>query len=165
MYKVGDYLMYKTDGVCKVNQITMMAVSPKETTKKLYYVLVPVRDEGMTIYTAVDNTAVARRPVMTKQEAENMVKSLPGISELELTNEKSREEIYKKSLKSCNCTEWFRLTKTIYFRKAARMKEGKKSTAMDEMYLKAAEALMVEELSVALGKTASEVKEMIAACC
>ena len=161
MFQVGDYVMYKTDGVCKVDQITTMDDFPKSKQKKLYYVLVPLKDSGMKIYSAVDNTVVPRRPIMTEQEARNMVESMADIPVLNIENEKYREESYKKSLKSGDCREWVRIVKTIYQRRKGRFAEGKKSTAVDDYYLKAAEQLILGELSFSMGMTEEKTDQYI----
>ncbi|MDD7388108.1 MAG: CarD family transcriptional regulator [Lachnospiraceae bacterium] len=161
MFKVGDYVMYKTEGVCRIEEITAMDHFPKDRQKKLYYVMSPLKDSGLKIYSAVDNTMIPRRPVMTEQEARNMVEAMADIPELEIENEKYREESYKKALKSCDCREWVRIVKTIWMRRQGRYAEGKKSTAIDDQYQKAAEALLLEELSVALHMSEEEVNEYI----
>lgn len=161
MFKVGDYVMYKTEGVCKIDQITAMDNFPKDKQKKLYYVMSPLKDSGLKIYSAVDNTMIPRRPIMTEQEARNMVEAMADIPGLEIENEKCREESYKKALKSCDCREWIRIVKTIYLRRQGRYAEGKKSTAVDDYYQKAAEELLLEELSVALHMSEEEVNQYI----
>ena len=98
---------------------------------------------------------------MTEQEARNMVEAMPDIPELEIENEKYREESYKKALKSCDCREWIRIVKTIYLRRQGRFAEGKKSTTIDDHYQKSAEDLLLEELSVAMNMSKEEVNEYI----
>lgn len=161
MFKVGDYVMYKTEGVCKVDQITTMDSNPKDKQKKLYYVMIPVKDSGLKIYSAVENTAIPRRPIMTEQEARTMIESMADLPVLEIENEKYREESYKKALKSCDCREWVRVMKTIYLRRKGRLSEGKKSTAVDDHYQKAAQELLLGELSVALHMSEDEVDQYI----
>lgn len=161
MFKVGDYVMYKTEGVCKIEQITTMDDFVKDRQKKLYYVLSPIKDAGLKIYSAVDNTMIPRRPIMTEQEARNIVETIADIPELLIDNEKYREESYKKALKSCDCREWIRIIKTIYLRRQGRYAEGKKSTAIDDHYQKSAEDLLLEELSVAMNMTREEVDHYI----
>lgn len=163
MFKVGDYVMYKTEGVCKVDQITTMDVDPKDKQKRLYYVMIPVKDSGLKIYSAVENTAIPRRPIMTEQEARTMIETMAELPVLEIENEKYREESYKRALKSCNCQEWVRVMKTIYLRKKGRLSEGKKSTAVDDHYQKAAKELLLGELSVALNMSEDEVDQYIKA--
>lgn len=161
MFKVGDYVIYKTEGVCRVDQITTMDSNSKEKQKKLYYVMVPIKDSGLKIYSAVDNTAIPRRPIMTEQEARTMVESMADLPVLEIENEKYREESYKKALKSCDCQEWVRVAKTIYLRRKGRLSEGKKSTAIDDHYQKAAEELLLSELFVAMNMSEEEVDKYI----
>ena len=163
MFKIGDYVMYKTEGVCRIDQITTMDNFPKDKQGKLYYVMSPLKDTGLKIYSAVDNTMIPRRPIMTEQEAGNMVEAMADIPGLEIDNEKYREEIYKKALKSCDCREWVRIVKTICLRRQGRHAEGKKSTAIDDHYQKAAEELLLEELSVALHMSEEEVGQYIKA--
>lgn len=161
MFKVGDYVMYKTEGVCKVDQITTMDSNPKDKQKRLYYVMIPVKDSGLKIYSAVENTAIPRRPIMTEQEARTMIETMADLPVLEIENEKYREESYKRALKSCNCREWVRVMKTIYLRKKGRLSEGKKSTAVDDHYQKAAKELLLGELSVVLNMSEDEVDQYI----
>lgn len=161
MFKVGDYVMYKTEGVCKVDQITTMDSNPKDKQKRLYYVMIPVKDSGLKIYSAVENTAIPRRPIMTEQEARTMIETMADLPVLEIENEKYQEESYKRALKSCNCREWVRVMKTIYLRKKGRLSEGKKSTAVDDHYQKAAKELLLGELSVVLNMSEDEVDQYI----
>lgn len=161
MFQVGDYVMYKTDGVCKIDQITTMESNPKDKQKRLYYVMIPVKDSGLKIYSAVENTAIPRRPIMTEQEARTMVESMADLPVLKIENEKYREESYKKALKSCSCQEWVRVMKTIYLRKKGRISEGKKSTAVDDHYQQAAKELLLGELSVSLHMSEDEVDQYI----
>lgn len=160
MYKIGDYLVYKTEGVCKVNKITLMQ-GASDTKKCLYYVLSPIKNDGLTIYSPVDNPTVIRRPVMTAEEARAVVREAAELPPLDVPNEKSREDAYKRALKSGDCREWFRITKTIHTRKEYRQQVGKKTTAMDDHYFRAAQGLLKEELAVALDLTEQEVDEYI----
>ena len=161
MFQIGDYVMYKTDGVCKVDQITTMEDFHQNKQKKLYYVLVPIKDSGIKIYSAVDNTQIPRRLAMTEKEAREMVDSMTEIPVLKIENEKYREDCYKKALKSGDCKEWIRIVKTIYLRRQGRLAEGKKSTAIDDYYLNAAEQLVLAELSFSMGMTADEIQKYI----
>ncbi|MBQ9065391.1 MAG: CarD family transcriptional regulator [Blautia sp.] len=150
MFSTGEYVIYGRAGICRVEGVTTMDMEgvPKD---RLYYVLIPDGKKDGTIYTPVDNMKQVLRPVMTKQEAEQLISSLPEIEELNIENEKLREEKYKECIKSCDGTEMFRIIKTIYTRKQNRMKNGKRVTAVDERYMKLAEDNLYAELSMLLG--------------
>ena len=151
MFAAGDYVVYGRVGICQVKGTTTMEMEgvPRD---RLYYVLIPDgKTESSTIYTPVDSNKQVLRSVMTKEEAEELIMSVPGIEELNIENEKLREEKYKECIKSCDGTEMFRIIKTIHTRKIKRMKSGKRATAVDERYMKMAEDNLYSELSLLLG--------------
>ena len=54
-----------------------------------------------------------------------------------------------------------KIIKTLYLRKKSRLAEGKKVTAVDEKYLKIAEANLYGELAIALEMKKDEVESYI----
>ena len=63
MFTVGDAVVYGTQGVCRISEITEMTVAK---VVRSYYVLVPVYSEKTTLYVPVDNEEVVKsrmRPV------------------------------------------------------------------------------------------------------
>ena len=64
---------------------------------------------------------------------------------------KQREETYKEALRTCDYHAWVSIVKTLYQRKKERLAQGKKATAVDERYMKAAENGLYGELSLTLG--------------
>ena len=76
MFSVGDKIIYGENGVCTVESIGPLAMSgaPKD---KLYYYLSPLIGSG-TYFTPVDSSAFMR-PVMSRDEAEALIDSMPGI--------------------------------------------------------------------------------------
>ena len=143
-------MIYGRVGICRVKGVTTMEM-PGVPGDRLNYVLSPNGKSNGTIYTPVDGMKQVLRPVMTKEEAENLIDSLPEIEELSIDNEKLREEKYKECMRTCDGTELFRIIKTIYSRKRKRLKSGKRVTAVDERYMKLAEDNLYSELSLLLG--------------
>ena len=86
---------------------------------------------------------------------------MESIETLWIENEKRREDIFKRSLRTCDSREWVRIVKTLYARKKSRLAQGKKVTASDERFLKAAEDCLYGELSVALDMPKKEVEKYI----
>lgn len=134
MFKEGEYIIYGNTGVCKVEEITKMA-APRTKIDRLYYVLEPVYDKGCRLFTPVDNRKVKMRPVLTKQEADELIEKLKEIDVLWVKDEKNREQMYKEAIHTCDCEEWVRIIKTLYLRKKSRLAEGKKVTSSDAKYL------------------------------
>lgn len=157
MFKVGDLIVYGNTGVCTVEKIGKPELAGV-TDDKDYYTLLPYYSRNSRIFTPCDNPKVVMRPVISKKEAEKLIKEIPKIKLLVITDEKKREECYKQTMKTCDCREFVSILKTIYNRKIKRLAEGKKVTASDERYFNMAEDKLMGELAIALGVEKSEMR-------
>ncbi len=133
MFQKGDFVVYGTVGVCRVEDITTLDMEGV-SRDKLYYVLHPWYKENSTVYTPVDNEKAVIRSVLDRETALNLIEEIPDLECFETDNDKQREEEYKKALKSCQCREWVRLIKTSYLRAMDRIAQGKKTTMVDDKY-------------------------------
>lgn len=160
MFEKGDFIVYGTNGVCEVKDITTinMKGAPKD---RLYYILSPRHHKDSKIFTPVDSEKTVMRAVLTKEEADELINGIPEIEELWVSNDKLREEKYKETMRSCECRDWIKIIKTLYLRKQERIAQGKKTTAMDEKYLRMAEENLYSELSLALEIPKEEMEEYI----
>ena len=80
---------------------------------RLYYVLRPENGTGGTIFTPVENSKVALRRIMTKEEVEELLGDMSRMETLDIPNEKLRETCYKECMKSCDSRNLVRMIKTI----------------------------------------------------
>ena len=97
MYEVGDLIVYGRTGICEVTEITTLKMDgvPKD---KLYYILRPVREKHGKVFTPVDNEKIVMRKVISKEEAEELIREIPKIEGLWIGSEKQREEKYKECM-------------------------------------------------------------------
>lgn len=160
MFEVGEYIVYGSNGVCKVEAVGKLKV-PGMSKDKLYYTLSPYNAKGSKIFTPVDNKKVVMRPVISKKEAIELIENIKNIDLLEIPDESRIEEEYKEALRKCDCRELVKLIRTINKRISVRLKEGKKITAGDEKYLQMAEEYLLSELSIPLEMEKEQVKELI----
>ena len=151
MYEVGALLVYDTTGVCRVDDIGIPeGMSLQDKTRK-YYKLSPVFGSG-TIYIPVD-TKVFMRPVISREEAETLIRKIPEIQEedtCDIHNQKVLEDHYKASIHTHECEDLVQLIKTVYAKKRKLEQRGKKTGKMDQQYMKRAKELLHGELAVAL---------------
>lgn len=161
MFEKGSLLIYDTVGVCRVEDIGIPSGIPVSDKEKKYYKLAPVFGSG-TIYIPED-TKVFMRPVITKEEAELLLAKIPEIREdiCDTRNQKVLEDHYKASLQSHECEDLIQLIKTVYLKKQNLEKSGKKTGKTDQQYMKRAQSLLHEELSIALGIPVEEVEDYI----
>lgn len=150
MFEIGEYVVCGAKGVCQIRDITHIDMSGADK-EKLYYVLAPVGDKNGTIYVPTDSEKIIMRRTISKEEAERLIDELPQIELLWVPDDKQREETYKEALRTCDYHAWVSIVKTLYQRKKERLAQGKKATAVDERYMKAAENGLYGELSLTLG--------------
>ncbi len=158
MFQVGEYIVCDHNGVCRILDIAEM---PELKKGVLYYELEPVYSRGSRIYAPVDSEKLVMRKVITAGEAEALLKEIPSLEAIWISNEKKREEQYRELARRYDCRDWIRIIKTIHVRKRDRRLAGKKVTYIDEKYMKMAEANLYGEISMAMGLSIEEAARMI----
>ena len=158
MFQKGNYVVYGINGVCRVQSVEAL----HEGSDRLYYRLTPVHAAKNVITTPVDNDKVPMRLVLTADEARAFLQDVSSIEVMEEVAYKQREQQYKEAMKTCDCRQWVCVMKTAYTRRLKRMEEGKKATAADEKYFKAARANLINEMEVVFDQPSDQVTEMLA---
>ena len=118
MYEAGALIVYGGVGICRVEDVGKLAHPiPGQDKNRPYYTLSPLR-EGGVVYTPVDTT-VFMRPVMSRQEAEQLLENLPQVSELELDSVDYRQlaDNYRAVLHTYRMEDLLRLLKTVWLRR------------------------------------------------
>lgn len=126
MYKKGDYVVKMPEGICKIENIGHPDTTGMNKTKE-YYILVPINEKTSKIYLPVDYVDGRIRNMISKEEAIQLIKSIPNITETEIHNEKMREQEYKAAILSGDNKKIVSIIKLIYTRKQERIKQGKKA--------------------------------------
>lgn len=156
MFSVGDKIIYGENGVCTVDKIEPLAMSgaPKD---KLYYHLTPLVGSG-TYFTPVDSGAFMR-PVMSREEAEALIDSMPGI-EPAICNDNRFNHVdafYKDLFRLHSCEALVAIVKGL----RSRMAERKTRSSRAEATMRRAKDMLHGELSVALGINIQDVESYI----
>ena len=160
MFEKGQYIIYGIRGVCEVMDITTID-RPGGPQGKLYYVLRPYYHQDSKIVTPVDSDKTVIRPLLTREEALELIDRIQDVEEMEVTEDKQREERYKEALKTCDCRVWVSMIKALYLRRKDRIEQGKKMTDLDERYFKTAEENLYSELALSLGMSRDEMVDYI----
>jgi len=162
MFEKGEYIIYGNSGVCRVEDVSIPDPDSMGDGKTLYYTLTPIRDSGR-IYIPV-KTSKFMRPVITKEQALELVAQIPSIEkdEYESHDHRMLAEHYKRSIESHDCADLVQMIKTIYLKNEDLAHRGKRASNTDMQYMKRAEDLLHSELAVALEIPFSEVEAFIA---
>ena len=158
MFEKGAFVVHGSSGVCRVDAVGPL--SGMGSGDKMYYTLVPVYTNGGKIFSPVDNTRIVLRPVLTKEQAEALLSRVRMLEELQVPDEKKREETYKQAFYSGQCENLVKMLKAIHTRGQQRLAQGKRATASDERYMRMAEDCLFGELAVSFGISREDAKEV-----
>ncbi len=125
------------------------------------YILRPLHDQSCKIMTPVDNHKVIMRNLISPEETKQLLNDIPQIETLPEQSARQQEISYSKALHSGDCREWLCLVKTLNQRIESRKQKGKKVTATDDRYFKAATEKLIEEFSVVLQMDSVSAKELL----
>lgn len=161
MFQKDDYILYRTTGICRIADIGMPPDFSATAPDTLYYYLAPVHGSGI-IYVPVDSP-VYMRSVISREEAEQLLSSIPTVPESPLLSRDQKEltSHYKALLQNHDCISLIQLIKETRKKADLLSTTGKSLGKIDVQYRKQAEDLLEQELSVALNIPYEEVSAYI----
>ncbi|HBQ27188.1 MAG TPA: transcriptional regulator [Syntrophomonas sp.] len=154
MFKVNDYIIYGSTGVCQITDITTEEYG---NGKIQYYVLKPVYQDNLIIKFPVKGESVLMRPIITRDEVDSLIAGMPEIETIWIEDMRERRNMYQAALKSGNTDEMAKIIKSIYLEREARNSSGKKLSMTDENMMNAAERQLYQEIATALNISPDEV--------
>lgn len=160
MFEIGDYVINANNGICKIEDKVHLDL-PMSDKKKLYYLIVPIREKSTKLYIPVDSDKQRIRRAMDEQQALRVIDEIPQIEAVWISNDKQREQKYKEAIFSCEPQQLIGILKCMHQRNQQRNAEGKKNTTIDDRYYKLAENNLYTELAFAMHKEKDEMRQMI----
>ena len=157
MFKVNDYVMYGSMGVCKIIDISKEKYLNSSNDEVEFYVLETVYKNKMTIKIPVNNTKISMRKIITKEEVLSLISRISETETTWIDNDKQRSANFKAALKSGKSEDYIKIIKTLHIEKQEKSAAGKKLRKMDEDIMKAAEKQLYEEFAIALDISPDEV--------
>ena len=156
MYNVGEKIIYGENGVCTVSKVAPLDASGG--SDKLFYHLKPLIGSGI-YFTPVDSGAFMRR-VMSREEAEVLIDSIPSIEPAVCRDNRFNhvDAFYKELFRQYSCEALVSIVKGLHL----RMNEKKTKSSRAESTMKRAKDILHGELSVALGIELGDVENYIA---
>lgn len=165
MFQQGELILYGNTGVCRIE-----AIGPREGAvnvplaeqNKEYYTLSPLFGDGV-IYAPLDTT-VFMRPILTKEQAMELIHHIPEIQAEPFATRDQRllSEHYRSFFEKHDCEDLLQLICNIYVKGQNLSQCGKKVGSTDQQYLRRATNLLHGELAAALNISIDEVEAFIA---
>lgn len=136
MYKVGEYVLYGQEGVCRIVEIVTRKIANQD---KLYYQLMPL-DNHITILVPVDydQKNAKMRQVLSKDDIYELIKTMPDNETIWIKDKNVRKQKYNEIIN-----------------------KGKKFHLQDQYLLEVAEKILYDEFSVTLDIKQDEVLPFI----
>ena len=151
MFKVGDHVVYGTNGVCLISDITPSPFDKRDT--RTFYVLKPLSGASTSlIYTPVDNDRVPMRPLLDRREAEALLSDIDRIPCLEVGEERARRMAYRQAIAAAEPRMYIALIKTVDSRRVEFCGTQRRLPDFEIEYDAVARRHLYTELSVALGR-------------
>ena len=161
MFKIGDYVVYGTNGVCHITDICASPFDKRDG--RTFYVLRPVSGSGAAlIYTPVDNDRVPMRHLMPRSEVEALIERISGIPCLTVQEERARREIYRAAIAEAHPEAYVAVIKTIHARRRAFQGTQRRLPDFELECESTARRHLFAELSVVLGKAVNEIETALA---
>ena len=149
MFSVGQNVLYGTNGVCVVEDITEKKVGKVSME---YYVLKPLASDSSTLFVPTHNEELVKRirEILNKDSIDSILADLPDIGEWN-ENKQERSDHFKSIIADGDCVELIGMIRLIHAHSNELAENGRHLHMSDERFLKEAEKMVSEEFSQALG--------------
>lgn len=160
MYALGDMILYGTNGVCELLDVVDRDCGGKMVT---YYMLKPIYASNSTVFVPIHNEKLTAkmRPVLTKEQIDEMLHSIPEEYAGWIADERQRKEQFKDIVSRADAFELIQLVKALLKHKQAVLARGKKVHIADERMLQEAEKMISDEFAYVLNISQEEVRDYI----
>lgn len=149
MYQVDDHVVYQSVGVCRIADTCRKDFG--DGTETEYFVLETVYGNSMTVYIPTDNYEDVLRPLLTKDELLDLIRTLPDTDSEWIADNATRKEFFQHALQSKDQKELIRMIKMLYTHKQDVENEGKRLAFSDSEAMKESEKLLTNEFAFVLG--------------
>ncbi len=160
MFNAGDYVVYGNEGVCEIAGISKQTFGGACAE---YYELIPKYRSNTSVLVPTGNEKLTARmlPLMSKDELEKLVVSIPEIEVEWIENENQRKERYKQMLSSGDRKDLVCILKTLYNHRIECNAKGRKLHACDERFFAEASEKLHSEIAAIMGITPEEAEKYI----
>jgi CarD family transcriptional regulator len=158
MFKINDYVVYGSNGVCQIEEIEKMFLRNQELE---YYILSPVYNNKMTIKIPVNNKKILMRELMSKTEVMSLIEDISKNETIEIEDARKRAQEYRDIIKSGDVKEIIKVINSITLEENEKISLGKKLNKTDEDIMIIARKQLYQEMAIVLGIDIDEVGDYI----
>ena len=155
MFEINQKVVHAREGLSTVVAITEMG-------GRSYYIVHSDRGGGENIYVLIDNVANLIRPILSIDEAKEIIKYMKTVKAEFISNTKQRRDQYKKRLLSGSVQDLAYLARQLYFYNYYNANgQLVKLGPTDVQLLKDAEQILYDELAISFGINRPDIADYI----
>ncbi|MBR2354595.1 MAG: CarD family transcriptional regulator [Clostridia bacterium] len=156
MFKIGDYVSYRSEGVCKISDIRKENFGGGEGTT--YYILAPVNDPKSTLFVPMDNERLIAlmRPLLSANEISALCEELRSERMDWVEENRMRNNVFREILSEGDRRKLIVLLNTVTERMEAQVAAGKRILGTDLNAANRAAQLLLEEFSATAELSSAE---------
>lgn len=159
MYKIGENVLYGSEGICKITDIVTRTINNQE---KDFYLLTSSSNKINILVPLNSELSLAKmRKILSENEIYKLIEAMPDNETIWIKDKNVRKKKYTEIIVKGNHKQLVKLIKTLYLNKQEQIKKGKKFHAQDMYLLEMAEKMLYEEFSYTLNIKPEEVLPFI----
>ena len=160
MFKIGDTVIYGTNGVCEVSGIEERVFGGM---KDEYYVLRPRSGAGSTVFVPIGNEKLTSRMkrMLSGDEVRRLIKNSCKADINFASSDNERRNLYKSCFEVSDRGQIISYVKAVLAHQDKVEKAGKKLHMCDERFLTTALKALYEEFTIALKTEPEDVLRLI----
>lgn len=156
--QTGDYLVHNSGKVCQITGTEIMKLTGKDVR---YLILTPIRGSAETIYVPEEVASATLKPIMSREEAMNLIHRMDEIEPLKIRNERHRDQEYAAAYDTQDMDTMVSVVKELHNRQEHRRSIGKTLPSRDAQMMARVQSTIDECMAVALGIRPEEVSDFI----
>ena len=161
-WKANDTVVHVRDGVCTIKAVEELNLSADGPCE--YLILSPIYDPGSKLYVPVQRAGQFLRELITKEEIDELIASIPDMGIDWIKDEKARQRALQADIRSGSHETLLGVITTLYKKRREIGKSGKKFHSSDEHFLHEAEKQINREFGFVLGIAPDDVPAYIHEC-
>ncbi len=160
-YKIGDYVAYRQEGICRISDIRKQDFGVNGETE--YYILNPITSPETNLYVPVGikDLKIKMRHLLTREEIEQIITQSEDSCEAWVDDSKARYEKFASKIEGGDRADILWVVKVLSLHRNEVNSEGKTFYATDKRLLETAEKMITEEFAFVLGIEKNQVIDYI----
>lgn len=159
MYKIGEVVLYGTNGVCKIEEVSKQRLAGSVME---YYVLKPLFSQVSTLFVPTNNEVLVSkmRHILTEKAIKDILDNLSVVPEW-IDDKNERFNFCKDTIANGDLKAIIYLIRMLHAHQKEQNNKGRHLHISDERFLREAEKMACDEIAYALNIERSEIVPML----